>query len=84
MADMQVQEQVVNNDGHDYRGVTSTTRTTSDPVTGAATQLSSTWAWSGRPLAARIVGLAAGIVFIFLGFDFIFHAAGAANVGFGA
>jgi len=81
---MQVQEQVVNNDGHDYRGVTSTTRTTSDPVTGAATQLSSTWAWSGRPLAARIVGLAAGIVFIFLGFDFIFRATGAADVGFGA
>ena len=39
---MQVQERVVSNDGHDYRGVTSTTQTTSDPVTGAATRRSST------------------------------------------
>jgi len=31
-----------------------------------------------------MVGLAAGIVSLFLAFDFIFHAAGAANVGFGA
>ena len=74
---MQEQDRVVSNDGQNYRGVTSTTQTTSDPVTGAATRRSSTWAWSGRPLAARLVGLAAGIVFIF-------HAAGAANVGFGA
>ncbi len=81
---MQVQDRVVSNDGQNYRGVTSTTQTTSDPVTGAATRRSSTRAWSGRPLAARIVGLAAGIVLIFLGFDFSFHAAGAANVGFGA
>ena len=84
MTDMQAQERVVSNDGQDYSGVTSTTQTTSDPATGTATRRSSTWAWSGRPLANRIVGLAAGIVFIFLGFDFIFHAAGAANVGFGA
>ena len=62
MADMQVQERLVSNDGQDYRGVTSTTQTTSDPVTGAATRRSSTRARSGRPLAARIVGLAAGIV----------------------
>ena len=81
---MQVQERVVSNDGQDYRGVTSTTQTTSDPVTGLATRRSSTRSWSGRPLAARIVGLAAGIVVIFLGFDFIFRAAGAADVGFGA
>ena len=84
MADMQVQERVVSDDGQSYRGVTSTTQTISDPVTGVATQRSSTLAWSGRPLAARAVGLAAGIVVIFLAFDFIFHAAGAANVGFGA
>lgn len=84
MTDMQVQERVVSNDGQDYRGVTSTTQTTSDPATGAATRRTSTSSWSGRPLANRIVGLAAGIVFIFLGFDFIFHAAGAADIGFGA
>jgi len=77
VADMQVQERVVSNDGHDYRGVTSTTRTASDLVTGVATRRSSTRAWWGRPLAARIDGLAAGIVFIF-------RAAGAADVGFGA
>jgi len=81
---MQTQERVVSSEGQDYRGVTSTTRTTSDPATGVATRRSSTQAWSGRPLAARIIGLAAGIVFIFLGFDFIFHAAGAADVGFAA
>jgi hypothetical protein len=74
----------VSNDGQIYSGVTSTTQTTADPVTGAATSRSSTVSWSGRPLASRIVGLAAGIVFLFLGFDFIFHAAGAADVGFGA
>jgi hypothetical protein len=84
MADMQVQDRVVSNDGQTYSGVTSTTQTTSDPYTGAATRRTSTSSWSGRPLAARIVGLAAGIVFILLGFDFIFHAAGAANIGFGA
>jgi len=84
VADMQTQERVVSSEGQDYRGVTSTTRTTSDPATGVATRRSSTQAWSGRPLAARIIGLAAGIVFIFLGFDFIFRAAGAADVGFGA
>jgi hypothetical protein len=81
---MQVQDRVVSNDGQTYSGVTSTTQTTSDPYTGAATRRTSTSSWSGRPLAARIVGLAAGIVFILLGFDFIFHAAGAADVGFGA
>ena len=84
MTDMQVQDRVVNSEGRDYQGVTSTTQTTSDPATGASTRRSSTRAWSGRPLASRIVGLAAGIVVIFLGFDFIFHAARAANVGFGA
>ncbi|MGD1052640.1 MAG: hypothetical protein ABR950_02305 [Candidatus Dormibacteria bacterium] len=84
MADTQVQDRVVSNDGQIYSGVTSTTHTTSDPVTGAAVSRSSTLSWSGRPLANRIVGLAAGIVFIFLGFDFIFHAAGAADVGFAA
>ena len=84
MTDTEAQDRVVSNDGQTYSGVTSTTRTTSDPVTGAAVSSSSTLSWSGRPLANRIVGLAAVIVFIFLGFDFIFHAAGAANVGFGA
>jgi hypothetical protein len=83
VADTQEQDRVVSNDGPTYSGVTSTTRTTSDPVTGAAVRRSSTLSWSGRPLANRIVALAAGIVFLFLGFDFIFHAAGAANVGFG-
>ena len=84
MADTHVQDRVVSNDGPTYSGVTSTTQTTSDPVTGAAVRRSSTLSWSGRPLASRIVALAAGIVFLFLAFDFIFHAAGAANVGFGA
>ncbi len=84
MTDTQVRDRVVSNDGQIYSGVTSTTQTTSDPVTGAATRRSSTLSWSGRPLANRIVGLAAGIVSLFLGFDFIFHAAGAADVGFGA
>ncbi|MGA3184212.1 MAG: hypothetical protein ABSE52_06410 [Candidatus Dormibacteria bacterium] len=84
MADTQVQDRVVSNDGQIYSGVTSTTQTTSDPVTGVATRRSSTLSWSGRPLANRIVALIAGIVFIFLGFDFAFHAAGAADVGFGA
>jgi hypothetical protein len=84
MTELQVHEQVVSNQGHDYHGVTRTTQSTSDPLTGAATRRSSTWEWSGRPLATRIVWLAAGIVFILLGFDFVFHAAGAANVGFGA
>jgi hypothetical protein len=84
LTDMQVQDRVATNDGQNYRGMTSTTQTTSDPITGTATRRSSTRAWSGRPLAARIVGLAVGIVVIFLGLDFIFHATGAANVGFGA
>jgi hypothetical protein len=77
VADTEAQDRVVSNDGQTYSGVTSTTQTTSDPVTGAAVSRSSTLSWSGRPLANRIV-------FIFLAFDFIFHAAGATNVGFAA
>jgi hypothetical protein len=84
VADTQERDRVVSNDGQNYSGVTSTTQTTSDPLTGAAVSRSSTLSWSGRPLANRIVALAAGIVFLFLGFDFIFHAAGATNVGFAA
>jgi hypothetical protein len=79
-----VEDRSLTNDGQNYRGVTNTTQTTSDPATGSATRRSSTSVWSGRPLAARVVGLAAGIVVIFLALDFVFHAAGAANVGFGA
>ncbi len=84
MAETQVQDRVVNSDGQTYRGVTSTTETTSDPYTGVATRRSSTREWSGLPLGGRIIGLAAGIVFVLLGFDFVFHAVGAANVGFAA
>jgi uncharacterized membrane protein len=84
VADTQEQDRVVTNDGHGESGVTRVTQTTADPVTGMATRRSSTSTWSGSPLGARIVELAIGIVALFLAFDFIFHAAGAANVGFGA
>lgn len=84
MTEMQVQDRVVSNDGQSESGMTRVTRTTADPVTGLATQQTSTFAWSGRPLLGRMVELAIGIVAVFLAFDFIFHAAGAADVGFGA
>ena len=84
MIDTQVQDRVETGDGQSYRGVTSTTQTTADPVTGAATRRSSTRTWSGQSPLVGIIGLMAAVVIVLLALDFIFHATGAANVGFGA
>jgi hypothetical protein len=83
MADMQVQNQVVD-DGLNRSGVTSTTQTTADPVTGGQMQRSTTRMWSGRAPGVEIVWLIAGIVLALLAMDFILHATGAHNVGFAA
>ena len=84
MTDMQLRDQVVNDDGSNRSGVTSTTRTTADPNTGASTQLRTVHAWSGRTPGVEIVWLVAGVVLAFLALDFIFHATGANKVGFAA
>ena len=81
---MQVQDRAVSSDGQNYGGLTSTTDTTADPVTGGSTRRSSTRTWSGRSPGTTLVGLLAGVVVVLLGFDFAFHAAGASDVGFGA
>ena len=81
MTDMQLRDQVVNDDGSNRSGVTSTTRTTADPNTGASTQLRTVHAWSGRTPGVEIVWLVAGVVLAFLALDFIFHATGANKVG---
>jgi hypothetical protein len=84
MTDMQTRDQSVTNDGQNQSGVTSTTQTSADPVTGASMRRSTTRAWSGRSPGVEMVWLVAGIVLAFLALDFVFHAAGAHNVGFGA
>jgi hypothetical protein len=84
MTDMQTRDQAVSTDGQSQSGVTSTTQTTADPVTGASMRRSTTRAWSGTSPAVGIVWLLAGIVLAFLALDFIFHATGANNVGFAA
>ena len=84
MGDTQVQERVETGSGPAYRGVTGTTRTTADPVTGASTRRVSTRTWSARSPLVGIIGLLAAVVIALLALDFIFHATGAANVGSGA
>jgi hypothetical protein len=84
MTDMQTRDQAVSTDGQSQSGVTSTTQTAADPVTGASMRRSTTRAWSGTSPAVGIVWLLAGIVLAFLALDFIFHASGANNVGFAA
>ena len=84
MTDMQTRDQAVSTDGQSQSGVTSTTQTTPDPVTGASMRRSTTRAWSGTSPAVGIVWLLAGIVLAFLALDFVFHASGANNVGFAA
>jgi hypothetical protein len=84
MTDMQTRDQSVTNDGQNQSGVTSTTQTSADPVTGTSMRRSTTRAWSGTSPAVGIVWLLAGIVIAFLALDFIFHASGANNVGFAA
>lgn len=83
MADVQIHDQVVD-DGVNRSGISSTTQTTADPLTGAQVQQSSTRMWSGRAPGVELVWLVAGIVAVILAMDFIFHAAGANNVGFAA
>ena len=84
MTEMQVQDRMVTNDGQNYSGLTSTTQATADPATGAETRRSSTRVWSGRSPGVGIVWLLAGVVLALLALDFVFHATGAASVGFGA
>jgi hypothetical protein len=84
MTDMQTQDQAVTNYGSNRTGVNTTTETLADPVTGASMRRSRTSVWSGRAPGIEVVWLIAGIVVAFLALDFIFHAAGANDVGFAA
>ena len=81
MTDMQTEDQAVTNYGSNRTGV-NTTQTVADPATGASLRRSSTSVWSGRSPGVEFVWLIAGIVLAFLALDFVFHAAGANNVGF--
>jgi hypothetical protein len=84
MTDMHTQDQAVTNYGSNRTGVNTTTETAADPVTGASMRRSTTSVWSGRSPGIEFVWLIAGIVVAFLALDFIFHAAGANDVGFAA
>ena len=84
MTDMQTQDQAVTNYGSNRTGVNTTTETIADPATGASVRRSRTSVWSGRSPGIELVWLIAGIVVAFLAIDFIFHAAGANDVGFAA
>jgi len=83
MTDMQTEDQSVASYGSNRTGVNTTTQTVADPVTGASMRRSRTSAWSGRSPGVEFVWLIAGIVIALLALDFIFHAAGANDVGFG-
>jgi hypothetical protein len=82
MTDMQSQDQAVTNYGPNRTGVNTTTQTVADPATGASVRRSTTSVWSGKSPGVEFVWLIAGIVIAFLALDFIFHAAGANDVGF--
>ncbi len=82
MTDMQTEDQAVTNYGSNRTGVNTTTQTVADPATGASLRRSSTSVWSGRSPGVEFVWLIAGIVLAFLALDFVFHAAGANNIGF--
>jgi hypothetical protein len=82
MTDMQTNDQSVTNYGPNRTGVNTTTQTVADPATGASVRRSTTNVWSGRSPGVEVVWLIAGIVIALLALDFIFHAAGANNVGF--
>jgi hypothetical protein len=84
MTDVQSRDQAVTNDGSNQTGVNRTTQTFADPATGASTSRTTTRVWSGRSPGVEFVWLIAGIVIAFLALDFIFHAAGANDVGFAA
>jgi hypothetical protein len=82
MTDTQIEDQSVTSYGSNRTGVNTTTQTAADPATGASVRRSTTSVWSGRSPGVEFVWLIAGIVVVFLALDFIFHAAGANNVGF--
>jgi hypothetical protein len=82
MTDMQTEDQSVTNYGQNRTGVNTTTQTVADPATGASVRRSTTNVWSGRSPGVEVVWLIAGIVIALLALDFIFHAAGANDVGF--
>jgi hypothetical protein len=82
MTDMQTNDQSVTNYGPNRAGVNTTTQTLADPATGASVRRSTTNVWSGRSPGVEVVWLIAGIVIALLALDFIFHAAGANDVGF--
>jgi hypothetical protein len=82
MSDMQTEDQSVTNYGSNRTGVNTTTQTVADPATGASLRRSTTSVWSGRSPGVEFVWLLAGIVVVFLALDFVFHAAGANDVGF--
>jgi hypothetical protein len=84
MTDMRTQDQAVTDYGSNRTGVNTTTETIADPATGASVRRSRTSVWSGRSPGIEVVWLIAGIVVAFLAIDFIFHAAGANDVGFAA
>lgn len=84
MTDLQVKDRVVSSDGETHSGVSRTSQTTADPVTGSTTRQSTTHMWSRTSPGGELVWLAAGIVLVLLAIDFAFHAFGASDVGFAA
>jgi hypothetical protein len=81
MTDIQT-DQSVTNDGSNRTAFNTTTQTVADPATGASMRRTTTNAWSGRSPGVEVVWLIAGIVLALLALDFVFHAAGANDVGF--
>ena len=53
-----------------------------DPHTGSTTVARRTSMWSGRDLALDLLWFVMGVIALFLAGDFIFHLAGANDIGF--
>jgi hypothetical protein len=77
-----VKDQTIADSG-DTRSVSSfSAQTTVDPATGSSITTRHTNVWSGQELPLALLWFVAGVIVLFLAGDFVFHLAGANNVGF--
>ncbi len=84
MTDVEQLDHVAVAESQHETSVVSTTQTVADPGRGMRVQRVTTQFFAGRVAGSEIVWLIAGVVLSLLAMDFIFHAAGANNVGFAA
>ncbi|MGC8460371.1 MAG: hypothetical protein ACP5OR_00805 [Candidatus Dormibacteria bacterium] len=84
MTEQQITEKVTNTATPNNESTTTSRREGYSQNQGARMQVRTPHIWSGKSPVAEFIWLVAGVVIIFLALDFVFHAAGANNVGFAA